>query len=297
MSHGKTSSAPQMNNQQQVIALLSNPASGNGKALRIQEWLCQSLNQRGVAYALCTPPWPSSLEEFSAVWLVGGDGTVFHFINQYSNLQLPVALFGGGNGNDFRWQLMGEISLEESLEKALAGKSIMVDAGFCNGNYFLNGIGIGFDGSVVKSMDRNRTFLRGHAAYLYAVIKQIFFYREQEIDVFFEDGQHQHASYLMIAAANGSRYGGGFLVAPHASINDGLLDFIFIKKISLLKRLFNLPKVERGNHLQLPFVNSFQGKKIVIRSNHLLDAHLDGEYLADMSFDIEIRQAKFKFIY
>jgi YegS/Rv2252/BmrU family lipid kinase len=297
MSHAKTSSAPQMNNPQQVIALLSNPASGNGKALRIQEWLCHNLNQRSLSYTLYTPPWPSSLEKFSAVWLVGGDGTIFHFINQYPNLQLPVALFGGGNGNDFAWQLLGEISLEESLERALAGKSIMVDAGYCNGNYFLNGIGIGFDGSVVKSMDRKRTILRGHAAYLYTVIKQIFFYREQEIDVFFADGLHQHASYLMIAAANGSRYGGGFLVAPQARIDDRLLDFIFIKKISVLKRLLNLHKIEQGKHLDLPFVYSIQGGKIVIRSNHLLDAHLDGEYLADTSFDIEVRPAKFKFIY
>ena len=101
----------------------------------------------------------------------------------------------------------------------------------------------------------------------------------------------------MIAAANGSRYGGGFLIAPESKIDDGLLDLVFIKKISILKRLINLPKVEQGKHLQLPFVEYSTGKKLIIRSNHLLDAHLDGEYLADTSFDIEIRPSKFKFIY
>jgi diacylglycerol kinase (ATP) len=286
-----------MNNQEQEIALLSNPAAGNGKSLRIQEWLCQKLDKMPLAFTLFTPPWPSNLEKFSTVWLVGGDGTIFHFVNQYPNLQLPIALFGGGNGNDFAWQLYGEYSQEELFEKALAGKSILVDAGFCNGNYFLNGVGIGFDGSVVRSMGRKKTILRGHAAYFFAVIKQIFFYREPQIEVFFEDGRQQRGSYLMIAAANGSRYGGGFLVAPDAQIDDGLLNLVFIRKISVLKRLINLPKVEKGKHLQLPFVDSAQSKKLVIRSTHLLDAHLDGEYLADTSFDIEIRPAKFKFIY
>jgi len=297
MSQVKTSSGILMNDQVQEIALLSNPDSGNGKSLRIQDWLCKKLEQENLSYTLFKPPWPPVLEKFSAIWLIGGDGTVFHFINQYPNLQLPVALFGGGNGNDFAWQLYGDISQEELFNKAMAGKSMMVDAGFCNGNYFLNGIGIGFDGSVVKSMGRKKPFLRGHAAYLYAVIKQIFFYREQEIEVFFEDGREQRGGYLMIAAANGSRYGGGFLVAPGAKINDGLLDLVFIRKISLFKRLINLSKVERGKHLQLPFVDSSLGRKLGIRSNHLLDAHLDGEYMADTRFDIEIRPSKFKFIY
>jgi len=297
MSHDKNFLRASMNNQACEIALLSNPSSGNGKSLRVEEWLCRKLDQINLAYSLFKPPWPPNLENFSVVWMVGGDGTVFHFINQYPNLNLPVALFGGGNGNDFAWQLYGEISLEEIFKRALAGKTIMVDAGFCNGNYFLNGIGIGFDGSVVKSMGNKRQMLRGHAAYLYAVIKQIFFYREQEIEVIFDDGIHKHSSYLMIAAANGSRYGGGFLIAPESKIDDGLLDLVFIKKISILKRLINLPKVEQGKHLQLPFVEYSTGKKLIIRSNHLLDAHLDGEYLADTSFDIEIRPSKFKFIY
>src|SRR5262245_17697084 len=119
MSHAKTSSGPQMNDQELEIALLSNPSSGNGKSLRIQEWLCQRLDQRGYRYTLFVPPWPSALEKFSTVWLVGGDGTIFHFINQYPNLQLPIAVFAGGNGNDFAWQLYGEISAEEFLERAL----------------------------------------------------------------------------------------------------------------------------------------------------------------------------------
>jgi YegS/Rv2252/BmrU family lipid kinase len=293
----ETYSGPELSDQAAQIALLSNSLSGNGKSLRVQEWLCEKLDQMNISYSLFNPPWPSSLDNFNVVWLIGGDGTVFHFINQYPNLNLPIALFGGGNGNDFAWQLYGDLSPEEIFKKAVAANTIMVDAGFCNGNYFLNGIGIGFDGSVVKSMDRKKPFLRGHAAYLFAVIKQIFLYREREIAIIFEDGHQEQSGYLMIAAANGSRYGGGFLIAPKAKINDALLDMVFIKKISILKRIFNLHKVEKGKHLGLPFVEFSTAKKIAVRSHHLLDAHLDGEYLADTSFDIEVRPAKFRFIY
>ena len=87
------------------------------------------------------------------------------------------------------------------------------------------------------------------------------------------------------------------MIAPAAKIDDGFLDLVFIRKISVLRRLINLPKVEQGKHIHLPFVEFSTGRKITIRSYDLLDAHLDGEYLADTSFEIEIRPGKFKFIY
>ena len=47
-----------------------------------------------------------SFDGFTEVWIIGGDGTINWFINQYSEIQLPLALFGGGAGNDFHWMFM-----------------------------------------------------------------------------------------------------------------------------------------------------------------------------------------------
>ena len=279
------------------IAIVSNPHSGKGRGQVIQEWICKKLDFLGLAHSLFTPPWPAALESFSEIWLVGGDGTLFHFINQHPNLDKPIALFGGGSGNDFAWKLQGDRDLDSSFAAALEGKFQLVDAGLCNGNYFLNGVGIGFDGCVVRSMTNKKSLFRGHASYLLSVIREIFWFREEVVEIIYEDGRTRRSGIFMVSIANGSRYGGGFLVAPQANLTDGQLNLVLIKPISILKRIIHLPAVEKGKHLALPFIESSTLKKISFRSSKLMDAHLDGEYMADMHFDIEIRPGKFKFIY
>jgi diacylglycerol kinase (ATP) len=170
-----------------------------------------------------------------------------------------------------------------------------VDAGLCNGIYFINGVGIGFDGEVVRSM-RKKRMLPGHLAYLATVLKKIFLYREQEMKINIGNRSIMEKIF-MLSIANGSRYGGGFLVAPQSKIDDGLLDIVAIKKITPVKRIFYLPKVEKGKHLHLSFIDVFRSKKISIESNQLMRAHLDGEYFESFQINVEVLPAKFFFLY
>lgn len=103
----------------------------------------------------------------------------------------------------------------------------------------------------------------------------------------------------MLNAANGKSYGGGFRVAPNASVTDGWLELIVISKISLLKRLLYLPVIEKGRHLDKPlsFIDYKQVKKISLVADHPLQAHLDGEYLTAKQFDIELLAGEIKMRY
>jgi len=102
---------------------------------------------------------------------------------------------------------------------------------------------------------------------------------------------------FMISVANGKRYGGGFRVAPNAEISDALLDVNIVGKISPLRRMKYLPVIEKGEHLNLDFIKYRQTKKIIIRSSTKLHAHLDGEYLFENLFEIEVLPKRFSFIY
>ena len=93
----------------------------------------------------------------------------------------------------------------------------------------------------------------------------------------------------------GNLGGGGFMVAPQAVVNDGLLDLVAIRCIRRLRRVFYLPKVEKGKHLGLSFVSSTLVKKIIIQSPSKVAAHLDGEFMLSDYFDIEILPGKFLF--
>jgi len=276
-----------------MIAILLSAKAGKGKAIHIAEWLKRELSGLELDFDCYQDAWPQDLETYTDVWLVGGDGTLNYFINKYPGNQIPISIFKAGSGNDFAWKLFGDKTLEEQFEIAMGDNTKKIDAGTCNGQYFLNGIGIGFDGAVVQAMGKKRFISASHLAYLLTVLKKIFSYTHLNVKILAENLNWSGTSF-MITVANGSRYGGGFVVAPHADITDGLFDVIILPKIPTLKRFYYLPKVEKGNHLALAVCKQ-RVKAILIESEDVMVAHADGELMRDKEFSIEILPGHFLF--
>ena len=101
----------------------------------------------------------------------------------------------------------------------------------------------------------------------------------------------------MISVTNGKRVGGGFHIAPLAAPDDGLLDVILINAIAPVKRLRWLPVMEKGKHLGLPFIYHYKTKKIVLESERIIQAHLDGEAYQSKKLEIEIIPGNYLFRY
>lgn len=252
-----------------------------------------TLKAKGVDHTLFTAYWPEVLDEFTAVWIVGGDGTLNYFINKYPDTLLPLSVFAGGSGNDFHWMLYGETTVEEQIERVLHGKPQLIDAGVCNGQLFLNGVGIGFDGAIVKDL-LGKKMLAGKASYLLSILKNIFAYREEYCELRMQE-RFVAQDCFMISVANGRRYGGGFQVAPRAVMQDGLLDISVIGKIPPVSRMRYLPVMEKGEHLELPFVQYYQSGRVLIEAKKELPAHIDGEYVKTRRYEIEVLPSKFAF--
>jgi YegS/Rv2252/BmrU family lipid kinase len=281
--------------QENRIALLCNPGAGKGRALRVARQMAEKLRLHELECTFFSGQWPSGLDGFSSVWIAGGDGTIHEFVNCYPGLKLPVALFRAGSGNDFAWKLYGDLSTDEFFLRALAGVTKEVDIGLCNGRYFVNGVGIGFDGDVVKKMGNKKLLTAGHLSYLAVVLKNIFLFREKQMDITAGEWRRK-GQFFMLAAANGSRYGGGFQVAPRAKLDDGLLDMVLVKPIGLLSRFRYLRVIRHGRHLDLPFIEWIQTGKITIRSSSILSAHLDGELIESDFFEISLSAHRFLFV-
>lgn len=281
-------------NTSHKIVILINSRSGGGKGLKLFKKIELLLQENNVDYDVYIDNWIDNLENHKAVWLIGGDGTLNYFINKYPNINIPIALFKGGTGNDFSWKLYGDISLEEQIKKILKGNVKLVDAGLCNERLFLNGVGIGFDGEILKNMQSIR-WLGGHLGYLLIVIAKIFNFKEHCFKVTMNNETTVEKLFLM-SVFNSSRTGGGFYIAPKALIDDGLLDVIQCKPLSILNRLKNLPVIEKGKHLHLPFINYANQQKIVIECQQELPAQIDGELFFAQQYCIEILPAKFKFL-
>ncbi|MEO6584526.1 MAG: diacylglycerol kinase family protein [Ferruginibacter sp.] len=272
------------------IGILVNPLSGNGKGGTTGRWLSEQLSLRRLHHQVITFPWPGSLEAYSEIWLVGGDGTLNYFLNNYKDNLLPLVIFKGGTGNDFAWKLYGDCSLQDHFNIALASSPQRVDVALCNGQYFANSSGIGFDGEVLKSITSIRK-LGGGIGYLLFVLKTLLSYREPLFTITTKGKSFSHR-YLLVLANNSSRTGGKFMVTPQASVNDGKIDLLLCKPLSVLKRLRFLPMIEKGKHLNLPFINYEQVENVLVTTDHEIYAQLDGELIKGNSFYFEVKPGR-----
>ncbi len=273
-----------------------NPLAGRGKHSELLSAITYDLEKRNVIFFVFIAPWKIDPDDFTHIYILGGDGTVNHFINQYPSCRTPISLFNTGTGNDFYWKLHGTPTLAHQLEIAFSGDEKRVDAGVCNGRYFVNGAGFGFDGAVVECMNRKKKLLTGLPVYYYSVVKMILKYRSSLIEVV-ADGERidSTGTTFMVTVANGSRFGGDFIVAPQASVTDAKFDLVIVKSLSVIKRLLHLPKMKKGRHVTLPFVYHRNASLISINSTQPLAAHLDGELMIDTRFSIRLLPEKFVF--
>ena len=265
------------------IAFLINPH----KRTKLQAYVTWVRSRVDFSLVVYDEKWPESLVGFDEVWVMGGDGTFNYFVNRYSDCSIPIALFKGGTGNDFYWKLYGKISKEMHLNAVLAGHSEGFDAGQVNSMLFLNGVGIGIEGEVLAAMDAIR-WIGGALGYYLAAIPALFRFKTYEI-------QGSKPVFLCMVF-NSSRAGGGFHFFPMASVQDGLLNMLVCDPLPMWKRLFYMPIIQSGKHINLPFVHFSKISSMQIVCDRVLKAQVDGEVLESDTFDFTILPAKFKFI-
>lgn len=280
------------------ILVICNPFAGGGTSEKVlAKYILFSQTQSSHNFFFYTTVKPADYSGIDdevtriqpdIISIVGGDGSINEMLNVASVRSRKIHLVPAGSGNDFHRLVYGPINFEKSFQKVLSDQTQQYDIGICNGRYFLNGVGIGFDGSVARETMRMRLpFLSSKWKYWVAIFKKVLFYKSIETKVTI-NGKSDSRRMFMIAVANGTDYGGGFKVSPESDANDGLLNLVIINAISPLTRLFKIPKVQAGRHLSENFVTHDLVKAVSVESQRILHAHLDGEQLSAHRFDINV---------
>ena len=231
---------------------------------------------------------------YSLVVAVGGDGTVHEVVNGL--MQVPagkrpaLGIVPLGSGNDFAHILGIPADPTKALLSSISGPPHPLDvASVCDENnrleYFNNTIGIGFD-AVVNIHTRKITRIHGFLMYFIALIRTIF-RNFDAFDLHVETDQETwDLNTLMLALGNGPREGGGFLVTPEAKYDDGILNYVTIRKISRLMMLRLVPEVMRGTHGRFKAVRMGTCRKMAVTSKQSLYVHCDGEVYSGFGTDI-----------
>jgi len=288
--------------------IILNPMADMGHAWRVARDLRPIVEEYGQADWSGTvyPTHASELarlageQGYERVVAIGGDGTVHEIINGL--MQLPeekrpvLGVVPVGSGNDFSHALGVPRQPDHALSLALHGTASPIDIGLMideqgRQEYFDNTLGIGFD-AIVTIRSHRLPLVRGFLMYLIAVLQTILLNHSPARMHIEADGEQWEQSILMLTLCNGPREGGGFLIAPQARVDDGLLHYAMIQKINRLMMLRLVPEVMKGTHGRFKPVRLGACRKISLRSDRPMYIHADGEIVT--SFGSNLRQVNFQ---
>jgi len=154
-----------------------------------------------------------------------------------------------------------------------------MDAAMANDLLYFNVAGFGFDVDVLRYVEIYKKRMKnGSLAYLRGLLTALLHLNSRKTKISWPGGSME-ADVLIIAAGNGTHFGGGMMVTPKADPFDGLLDICVITNISKLKAYMILPKFMKGEHLSTKYVTYFKTTELtaVCEPASLLD--VDGDIL------------------
>lgn len=269
--------------------VVANPASGGGRGARVLAAVREAFAAHGITDVRVTSTpgqerelaQRAALDGIDTIVAMGGDGTWGNAAAGIleSGRDARLALVATGTGNDFAFATrIPATDIAAACAIATGESERRVDVGVVDGRAFLNVCGFGFDAEVLAASNA-RTWLSGHARYLVTAAQKLLFYpgtyaaHATDDDVVPADPRR----LLMLTVSNGPRFGGGFLIAPGAFVDDGKLDVVAVNDASPFRRVALFAGATRGTHVRAPEVTVRQARRVRVRFHQPPWFDADGE--------------------
>jgi diacylglycerol kinase family enzyme len=139
----------------------------------------------------------------------------------------------------------------------------------------------GFDSDANRIANESK-LIRGNLVYAYAAFRTLASWRPAAFRVVIDGGDPFEFDGYSVAVGNSQAFGGGMFIAPHAKLDDGLLDVITISNVSKLRYIRGLPKVFKGEHIENEEVTEMRGGTVEISADRDFDLYADGEILTGL---------------
>lgn len=286
-----------------TIGVIVNPHSGNGsgkvegvKALREFEKVglpYKNLSAKNLATARKNAQAAIAAGEINALVVVGGDGMVNLGVNLTASTNLALGIIAAGSGNDsalalglpiLDGQWAAQVVIDH-LDKIRKVDAIKVQTSIGQ-SWAFSSVAAGFDAIVNASANR-MIWPTGPSKYKIAMFAELA--RFKSIDYKVEvDGEDHEIKAMLCTVANSKSYGGGMLIAPEATIDDGFLDLFIVHKITRRELIKVFPSVYTGAHVTHPAVEIVRAKRVKLTPRKKLPAFADGESIGFAPIEAQV---------
>ena len=214
--------------------------------------------------------------------IVGGDGTLNHFINgvEDRDYDFDIYCYAAGTGNDFINDVNG-VKTDELVHFNEYMKNLP-EISVKGKNYrFINGIGYGIDGYCCEEGDNYRKKTGKAPNYTSIAIKGLLYkFKPTNAKVIIDGVSREFKNVWMVPSMNGRYFGGGMMITPSQDrLNEQRdLSFVVVTSKSRIRLLTVFPKIFEGGHVKYTkLFKQFSGKEIEVEFDRPVALQIDGE--------------------
>ena len=279
-----------------TITFIVNPISGRSKKARIPSLVNSRLDKTLFEPEIIYTEYAGHAAEIAAecakrgrdvVVAVGGDGTVNEVAGALIHTDTALAIIPCGSGNGLARHLQIPLTAPEAIDIINKNTVHTLDYGKLNDKPFFCTCGVGFDAFLSQKFAEAGK--RGFVTYLEKSLTDGLRYKPETYSLQVDDDDSHPQDAFVIACANASQYGNNAMIAPQASMKDGLLDIVIIEPFHMIESGQVAWQLFQGTLKKNSHVKTFHAKKLHISRKEDGPVHCDGEpFITNKDVDIEI---------
>jgi YegS/Rv2252/BmrU family lipid kinase len=284
------------------IIYLLNPISGTKEKEKIKNLIIRKTRAERIEFKILPSRADGQYDDLRVmikkemitdVVICGGDGTLNAIANALQGVHVNIGIIPIGSGNSLALAAKIPKQTGRALDIIFKGDTSPVDAFHINEKFSCALCGIGFDAEVAHEFAKQKT--RGLQTYLRISTMKFFKSKPYPFEIKLNNKIIKTEAYF-ISIANSNQFGNNFTIAPKASMSDGLLDIVIVRKMNKMILPFSVLLQVAGNNKLMQAMEYFEEKNIIyvqtdkisIRNPSMAPMHIDGEP-TDTSPDFRIR--------
>ena len=286
--------------QNKKICILVNQFAGDGKIAKKLPVILKPFEAANIANDIFYSEHPGwfmdfiaheDLGKYDGLVVVGGDGTIHEVVNGLmksgKGLHLPLGIIPGGSGNAFADDL-GLKNPIHAVNQIVSGNMHSMDImRISKGDtisYAFNIIAWGIASDVNIRAEKLRWL--GNSRYSLSAIISILNLKKRPI-LLRLDNDVVDSNAILFIALNTIHTGKGMKMAPHAKLNDGLMDLLLLRDASRLRILKIFLQSFSGKHIIDPLVEYRNAKTFSIQTEGDL-LNIDGENIGRTPIEVSL---------
>ena len=277
------------------ILFIVNPISGNKAKQNFPDRVARCLDSADFDYEIvftahaghATELAEEAVGRYDIVAAVGGDGTINEVARSLIGTETALAVIPYGSGNGLARSLHLPLRTDKAITLLQNSEIQRIDTATINGTPYISVAGIGLDAQTAYDFSRDPR--RGFLPYSQYALANYLHFKEERYTLIFDGQTTLECSPLLITFANANQFGYHAIIAPQASLQDGLIDTCILNRPTLLQAPDTALKMMAGRLDHSRYFTEIKAQHTQVKRSQEGVVNIDGEpVMMPATLDIRI---------